>query len=74
MDSMTKTTRIGELRFCLDDYREQEYNESTDLTYGLYGTIDSEILRIDEFYYYCKCFALAMGFSPDTVNEWFEEY
>ena len=59
----------GTLRFELDDDRDTEYNESADLTYKLYTEEDNdEILPIEEFVDYCRCFALALGFHPNTVE------
>lgn len=64
----------GELRFVLDDDREVEYNESTDLTFKLYmdDTTD-ELLPILDYVDRCKQFALAMGFHPHSVAEAFGE-
>lgn len=72
---MEKIEKIGEMRFCLDDYRETEFNESVDCTFGLWGNQrDSEILSIEKYYCLCKDFASAMGFADQTINEWFGEY
>ena len=71
---MKKVEKIGELRFCLDDYRDSIYNESTDLTYGLYGTESDEILALNIFRSYCRQFAAAMGYSEKTIDEVFGEW
>ena len=71
---MRKAEKIGELRFCLDDYRDSIYNESIDLTYSLYGAESDEILSLDMFRGYCKYFAAAMGYSEKTIDEVFGEY
>ena len=71
---MKKAEKIGELRFCLDDYRDDIYNESIDLTYSLYGAEFDEILPLDMFRCYCKQFAAAMGQSEKTINEVFGEW
>ena len=64
--------RVGTLHFWLDDDREFEYNESTDLSYELYLEYeDDEILEIDKFVDYCMLFAKAMGFAESTVEEAF---
>ena len=55
---MRKPEKIGELRFCLDDYRNSVYNESIDLTYSLYGAELDEILSLDIFRGYCRQFAV----------------
>lgn len=71
---MKKVEKIGELRFYLDDYRDTIYNESMDLTYGLYGTESDEILTLDIFRGYCKQCAAAMGYSEKTIDEVFGEW
>ena len=71
---MKKVEKIGELRFCLDDYRDSIYNESIDLTYSLYGSESDEILSLDIFRGYCRQFAAAMGYSEKTINEVFGEW
>lgn len=64
--------RVGTLHFWLDDDREVEYNESIDLSYGLYlEDEDDEILEIGKFVDYCMLFAKAMGFAEQTVEEAF---
>jgi hypothetical protein len=65
---------IGSIEFWLRDDRDSEYNESVDCTWQLYGDEEDEILSIENYHYYCKRFALAMGFAEDTVNEWFGKY
>ena len=65
---------IGPIEFWLRDDRDSEYNESVDCTWQLYGDEEDEILSIENYHYYCKRFALAMGFAEDTVNEWFGKY
>ena len=71
-----KFKKIGELRFCLDDWREDKFNESTDLTYALYGdSADAdEILSLEKYHSYCKQFAAAMGFAEKSINDWFGEW
>lgn len=62
-----KTKQQGSLHIWLDDYRETKYNESTDVSFGLYCEENDELLPIDEFVDYCMRFALAVGFCEDTV-------
>ena len=71
---MEKIERIGDMRFCLDDYREDRFNESTDLTFALYGDVDDEVMSINAYHSFCKKFAAAMGFTEKTIDEWFGEY
>ena len=62
----------GTIHFWLEDYREQTFNESTDLSYELYLEYeDDEILEIDKLVDYCMLFAKAMGFAERTVEEAF---
>ena len=65
---------IGSIEFWLRDDRDIEYNESVDCTWQLYGEEDSELLSIEKYYDFCKCFAAAMGFAESTINEWFGSY
>ena len=62
---------VGEIRFVLDDERATPFNESADLTYQLYADENDEILPIEDFRSYCKQFALAIGFHPNTVDRAF---
>lgn len=62
---------VGEIRFVLDDERATPFNESADLTYQLYAGEKDEILPIEDFRSYCKQFALAIGYHPNTVDEVF---
>ena len=62
---------VGEIRFVLDDERATPFNESVDLTYQLYADELDELLPIEDFRSYCKQFALAIGYHPNTVDEVF---
>lgn len=66
-----KVKRIGEMRFCLDDFRNSKFNESADLTLALYGKEDDELMSIETYWSYCRYFAAAMGFGEKTIAEWF---
>ena len=65
---------IGSFEIWLRDDRDSEYNESIDCTWQLYGEEEDEILSIEDYHYYCKRFALAMGFAEEAVDEWFGKY
>jgi hypothetical protein len=69
-----KVQKIGEMRFCLDDWRETKYNESTDTTFALYGAEDDEVMSLETYYLYCRQFAAAMGFSEKSIEERFGKY
>ena len=36
-----------------------------------YGKEEEQVLDIEQYFYYCKEFAAAMGFAEKTINEWF---
>ena len=63
--------KIGEMRFCLDDYRPQEFNESVDCTFGIWGDEDTDVMSIENYHYFCKRFALAVSYTDKTVEEYF---
>ena len=65
-----KIEKIGEMRFCLDDWRLDEFNESADLTYALYGD-GTEVMSIETYWMFCRQFAAAIGFGEDTIREYF---
>lgn len=57
-----------------DNTRLDQFNESCKLEKQWYGEQDDrQILTIEDYYYRCKEFALAMGFCKKTINEWFGE-
>lgn len=57
-----------------DNTRLDQFNESCKLEKQWYGERDDgQILTIEDYYYRCKEFALAMGFCEKTINEWFGE-
>lgn len=66
--------KIGEMRFCLDDYRPQEFNESIDCTFGIWGNENTDVMPIEYYHDFCKRFALTMGFAENVVNQWFGNY
>ena len=68
---MGKAEKIGELRFCLDDYRDDMFNNSVDCTFSLYGNNMSELVSIEDFYYYCIRMARAIGWTNSTIEDWF---
>lgn len=70
-----KITQIGVMRFCLDDMRLTEFNNSTDCSFKLFGDAeDGEVLSIEDYYCFCKQFAAAMGFAEKTIDTWFGTY
>lgn len=59
----------GTLEFCLQ-INDDKYGESIDCTFTL--PKNDEALSIEDYYYYCKQFAAAMGFYSKTIDEWFQ--
>lgn len=68
-----KIEKIGDMRFCLSDYRAVDFNESVDCTFDLYGEpdTDNDVMDIEIYWMLCRHFALAMGFGEKLVSEWF---
>lgn len=58
--------KIGEMRFCFDDWRE-DCDESTDCTFAVPG----EEFDIETYWCFCRFFAAAMGFGENAIKEWF---
>lgn len=66
----------NKLIFILEDNTNlDQYNQTCKLEKQWYGTDDDccEVLSIEEYYYRCKEFAMAMGFCEKTVEGWFGE-
>lgn len=58
----------------IDNTRKDAFNESCLMQKTWYGEAeDGQVLSIEAYYYYCKEFAAAMGFSDKTIDEWFGE-
>ena len=64
------------IKFTLvDETNLNEYNESCEMLKTWFGQrAEGQVLPIEDFYYFCKEFAAAMGFAEKTINEWFGEY
>jgi hypothetical protein len=63
--------QIGSMEFWYKDYTEDEFNESVDCTYEVWGAFDGAGMPIEEYWSMCKRFALAMGYCNSLVDEWF---
>ena len=66
-----KPHEIGTMNFWLHDTRDIEFNETTDCCYALYGYDDDEVMNIERYWYLCRSFAAAMGFTEATIDKWF---
>ncbi|MGN0992805.1 MAG: hypothetical protein ACI4PE_02615 [Bacilli bacterium] len=59
----------------IDNTRLDMYNETCKMEKNWYGELsDGQVIDIETYYNYCKEFAMAMGFSEKTVEEWFGNY
>lgn len=76
MDEKPTVKQIGTMEFWLRDDREDEYNETIDCSYALYGTGSEldEVMSIEKYWCLCRSFAAAMGFCEKTIEEWFGSY
>ena len=67
--------KIGEMRFCLTDYRAVDFNQSVDCVFDLYGYGESDaiddVMGIETYWTFCRQFALVMGFGEKLVCDWF---
>jgi hypothetical protein len=66
-----KIELIGRMCFQFSDYNETIYNESVDCGFDLYGVKGGEIMPLEEYYSFCKRFALLMDFDEKRVNDLF---
>ena len=66
--------RPNKMKFIfIDNTRLDEYNESCSMEKSWYTKGDfEEQIDMEQYYYMCKEFAMAMGFSEKTVTEWFD--
>lgn len=71
-----KTMKKNYIKFELvDNTNFNGYNESCEMKKSWYGMRDEEaisIMSLEDYYYYCREFALAMGYAEKTVEEWFD--
>lgn len=67
---MKKAEHVGDMRFCFDDYREDKFNESVDCTFAIWNDQGNN-MDIELYWCFCRQFALAMGYSEETVDKWF---
>ena len=59
--------------FELVDYTNlDEFNQSCEMKKFWYAREEDEIMSLEDYYYYCRAFALAMGYAEKTVEEWFD--
>lgn len=64
---MKKAEHIADMRFCFSDYRENEFNESVDCTFAVWG----DCMDMELYWCLCRQFAAAMGFDNKVITEWF---
>lgn len=56
----------------VDNTNLNRYNQSCEMKKYWYMEEEDEILFLEDYYYYCREFALAMGYAEKTVEEWFD--
>ena len=61
--------QLGTMEFWFKDYTENEFNQSVDCTFEVWG----DDMSIEQYWYMCRQFAAVMGFSESTIYEWFGE-
>ena len=61
--------QLGTMEFWFKDYTENEFNQSVDCTFEVWG----DDMSIEQYWYMCRQFAAVMGFSESTICEWFGE-
>ena len=64
---------IGELKFQYKDHTEDEYNNSVDCTFEIWGK-ELDGMDVEEYYRLCRRFGKALGYAEQSINEWFGEY
>ncbi len=64
------------IRFELvDNTNLNEYNGSCEMKKTWFGLKEGAgVITMEDYYYYCREFAAAMGFAEKTINEWFGDY
>ena len=69
---MEKRPNIIRFEF-IDNTHLDEFNETCKMEKQFYGEReDGQVITIEDFFYYCRDFAAAMGFAEGTIDEWFE--
>lgn len=65
--------RPNKIKFeLIDNTNIDNYNESCKMEKIWYGNMRTgQTLDLETYYYFCKEFAAALGFSEKTINEWF---
>jgi hypothetical protein len=69
-----KAVQIGTLHMWFDDYREDEFNESTSCDFSIWKSWKDDSMTIEDYWSFCKRFAAAMGYCERAINDWFGEY
>lgn len=56
----------------VDNTNLDEFNQSCEMKKFWYAKEEDEIMSLEDYYYHCRAFALAMGYAEKTVEEWFD--
>lgn len=59
--------QLGTMEFWFKDYTEDEFNQSVDCTFEVWG----DDMSIEQYWCMCRQFAAAMGYAEETIKEWF---
>ena len=66
-------TQIGTMEFRFKDFTEDVFNESVNCTFEVWGANEGAGMSMEQYWYMCRHFAMAMGYSESVVDEWFGE-
>lgn len=63
--------QVGTMEFWYRDYTEDEFNESVDCSFEVWGNaLDG--MTMEQYYGFCRRFAAALGFGEQIINDWFD--
>lgn len=70
-----KEKRKNVFKIILEDNTNLDfYNTSCIMEKSWYGANESgDIISIEDYYYFCRRFAAAAGWTEETINDWFGE-
>lgn len=61
----------GNIYIEIEDFNNDEFNQSLRVDKAIYKDPGDDIISIEDYWHFCKCFALMMGFGPETVDNQF---
>lgn len=63
--------QVGTMEFWYRDYIEDEFNESVDCSFEVWGD-ELGGMTMEQYYNFCRRFAATLGFTEEIINEWFD--